>query len=123
MEECEEAEEDGGAGKDGEDGGGESGSMPSNTKELLLAIANEDFGVSADHSSTLASPAMKAYNKLAADGEKVKHVTNTDLPPGFVIVKVMPFPLSRLTQLRVYSLSIHLTTQLRVYRLSIHLPW
>jgi len=86
-EEGEEAEEDGGAGEDGEDGDGESSSMPTNTKELLLAIANEDFGVSADRSSTLASPAMKAYNKLAADGEKIKHNWGTDLPPGFFIVK------------------------------------
>jgi len=87
-EEGEEAEEDGGAGEDGEDGDGESSSMPTNTKELLLAIANEDFGVSADQSSTLASPAMKAYNKLAAEDEKVKHVRNTDLPPGRDVLRV-----------------------------------
>lgn len=87
-EESEEAEEDGGAGEDGEDGDGESSSMPTNTKELLLAIANEDFGVSADRSSTLASPAMKAYNKLAAEDEKVKHVRNTDLPPGRDVLRV-----------------------------------
>jgi len=88
--EGEEAEEDGGAGEDGEDGDGETSSMPTNTKELRLAIANEDFGVSTDRSSTLASPAMKAYNKLAADKEKVKHARGHPLPDAFVIVETLP---------------------------------
>ena len=87
------------------------------TEKLRLAIANKDFGVSTDRSSTLASPAMKAYNQLAADGETIKHTRNTELPTGFVIVKVTSRPLelkasqftptTRLTRLRVYSLSTH----------------
>ena len=105
------------SGPDDEDAPSGDESDIDTTEKLRLAIANKDFGVSTDRSSTLASPAMKAYNQLAADGETIKHTRNTELPTGFVIVKVTSRPLelkasqftptTRLTRLRVYSLSTH----------------
>jgi len=67
--------------------------LPKSTDELLLAIAEDDFGVSPDRSSTLASPAMKALRKAAkARGLDTpeaarQHGRGMELPVGYVIVK------------------------------------
>ena len=88
-----ESGEGGGEGDDSEGGrnvgeGSDSVWMPSNTMELLEAIAISDFGVSLDRSSTLATPAMRAYNKVAGAHEKVVHKRGQPLPDSFVIIKV-----------------------------------
>lgn len=67
---------------------------PSNTQELLHAIATADYGVVEDRSPKLATPAMKAYNSTVVNGEKVEHKRGQPLPLGFKIVKVSIAPAS-----------------------------
>ena len=80
----------------GEADGGEGGKLavaekaraPKDTDELLDAIATQDYGVSNDRSSKLATPAIKAYNKVVADDHRVLQTRGQALHEGFTIVKV-----------------------------------
>ena len=62
--------------------------VPRNTEELLLAIQESDYGVSDDRSSTLASPAIAAYNNGLGESNRVKQPRGQPLREGFHIVKV-----------------------------------
>ena len=62
--------------------------VPGNTEELLLAIQESDYGVSDDRSSTLASPAIAAYNNGLGESNKVTQPRGQPLREGFHIVKV-----------------------------------
>ena len=62
--------------------------VPRNTEELLLAIQESDYGVSDDRSSTLASPAIAAYNNGLGESNKVTQPRGQPLREGFHIVKV-----------------------------------
>jgi len=57
-------------------------------EELLLAIQESDYGVSDDRSSTLASPAIAAYNNGLGESNKVTQPRGQPLREGFHIVKV-----------------------------------
>lgn len=61
---------------------------PRNVQELLQAIATKDFGLCSDRSSTVATPAMVAYNKEVSAGEHLRQKRGTALPRQFVIVRV-----------------------------------
>lgn len=63
--------------------------LPTNTAELLAAIAENDLGVSTDRSSTLAKPALTAHDKIAGPDEQVKHKRGSSLPDGFRIVMAL----------------------------------
>ena len=62
--------------------------VPRNTEELLLAIQESDYGVSDDRSSTLASPAIAAYNNGLGESNRVTQPRGQPLREGFHIVKV-----------------------------------
>ena len=61
---------------------------PKYTDELFNAIATMDYGVSNDRSSTLATPGVKAYNKVASQYEQALQKRGKPLHEGFTIVKV-----------------------------------
>ena len=63
--------------------------LPHATDELLRMIAVRDFGVMTDDvPSSIATPAMKAYNLQATAGARVDHRRGMPLPEGFRILKV-----------------------------------
>jgi hypothetical protein len=83
----------------GEANGGEGGELaaaaaaerpwaPKDTDELFSEIATMDYGVSDDRSSKLATPAIKAYNKVAGTYEQAWQKRGQPLLEGFTIVKV-----------------------------------
>ena len=61
---------------------------PKDTEELLRAIATQDYGVSDDRSAKLATPAIKAYNKVADSYHQTLQKKGQPLHEGFTIVKV-----------------------------------
>ena len=61
---------------------------PKDTDELFSEIATMDYGVSDDRSSKLATPAIKAYNKVAGTYEQAWQKRGQPLLDGFTIVKV-----------------------------------
>ena len=65
---------------------------PTDTEELLHAIATQDYGVSDDRSSKLATPAIKAYNKVADSYHQTLQKKGQPLHEGFTIVKVRAAP-------------------------------
>ena len=69
-------------------GRGGSGGMPTTIDELLHMIGNDNFGISSDRSSTLATPAMKAFNASVETSERVTHKKGQQLPDAFYIIKV-----------------------------------
>ena len=92
------AESDGGEGGEveREADGGEGGELavaekpwaPKDTEELLRAIATKDYGVSDDRSAKLATPAIKAYNKVADTYHQTLQKRGQPLHEGYTIVKV-----------------------------------
>jgi hypothetical protein len=92
------AESDGGEGGEveREADGGEGGELavaekpwaPKITEELLRAIATQDYGVSDDRSAKLATPAIKAYNKVADGYHQTLQKRGQPLHEGYTIVKV-----------------------------------
>ena len=83
----------------GEANGGEGGELaaaaaaeqpwaPKDTDQLFSEIATMDYGVSDDRSSKLATPAIKAYNKVAGTYEQAWQKRGQPLLEGFTIVKV-----------------------------------
>ena len=80
----------------GEADGGEGGQLavaekaqaPKDTDELLDAIKTQDYGVSDDRSAKFATPAIKAYNMVAADDHRALQTRGQPLHEGFTIVKV-----------------------------------
>jgi len=94
----EDGDEEGGEGEDvmvvAEEGGAATGAMPYNRNELLLAIAERDFGVLTGAPSMYATPAFKALKALRnAKGMPLPptwplHMRGRPLPEGFFIVKV-----------------------------------
>ena len=73
---------------------------PGNLKALLLEIANNDFGVIAGAVPvSIATPAMKAYNKACPLDQRVEHGPNTPLPDGFRVVMVRALLISPLDTL------------------------
>ena len=64
---------------------------PKDTEELLEAIGTMDFGVSDDRSSKLATPAIKAYNKVADEDQRALQTRGQPLGEGFTIVKVCAY--------------------------------
>ena len=92
------AESDGGEGGEveREADGGEGGELavaekpwaPKDTEELLRAIATQDYGVSDDRSAKLATPAIKAYNKVADTYHQTLQKRGQPLHEGYTIVKV-----------------------------------
>ena len=65
-------------------------SVPTDTEELMRAIADQDFGVSDSRLAMLATPAMTAYNRVASASERVTHRRGKELPEEFQIIKVHP---------------------------------
>ena len=61
---------------------------PKDTDELFSEIATMDYGVSDDRSSKIATPAIKAYNKVAGTYEQACQKRGQPLLDGFTIVKV-----------------------------------
>ena len=61
---------------------------PKDTEELLEAIGTMDYGVSDDRSSKLATPAIKAYNKVADEDQRALQTRGQPLGEDFTIVKV-----------------------------------
>ena len=59
---------------------------PKDTDELLHAMTTQDYGVPDDRSSKLATPASKAYNKVADTYHQVLQRRGQPLHEGFVIV-------------------------------------
>ena len=57
-------------------------------KELLDAIATQDYGVSDDRSAKLATPAIKAYNAVADKYHQALQKRGQPLHEGFTLVKV-----------------------------------
>ena len=81
-----ECEVDGGEG--GEPAALEKAWAPKKTGELLNAIATADYGMSTDRSAKFATPAIKAYNMVAADDHRALQTRGQPLHEGFTIVKV-----------------------------------
>ena len=61
---------------------------PKDMEELLDAIARQGYGVSDDRSAKLATPAIKAYNKVADGYHQTLQKKGQPLHEGFTIVKV-----------------------------------
>ena len=61
---------------------------PTDTEELLHAIATKDYGLSSDRSSKLATPAIRAYNKVANEDNRVVQTRGRPLSEEFTIAKV-----------------------------------
>ena len=61
---------------------------PRDVAELLRWIAEADYGISSDRSSSLATPAMKEFNKQAPPEHQRVQPRGAALPDGFRIVQV-----------------------------------
>ena len=84
---------------------------PTDTEELLHAIATQDYGVSDDRSSKLAVPAIKAYNAVADSYHQTLQKKGQPLHEGFTIVKV------RAARVALYLIA-YLLTYLPTYLLT-----
>lgn len=66
----------------------ESSWAPKTVAELLDAIKNRNYGVSANRSPALAAPAIRAHNAAAGSDEQVAQPRDLPLRDGFYIVQV-----------------------------------